>query len=164
MKRYIAHYGQERGITAIEVVIGVAIAALILIFVSNTIALFINAGRTASERTKALYLVEDGLELVRFVRDERWSNISSLSTNSTHYLNVTPTTITTTVTPEYIDGYRRSFRIQNVYRNSTTDDIVASTTSGSVVDTGSKYVTMTVEWGNPTTSLSMTSILVDLTP
>ncbi len=152
------------GVSAVEVLIGVAIASLVLIFASNAIILFINSGRTVSEKTKALYLAEEGLEHVRFIRDNAWTNISGLSTNSTHYLNITGTTITTSVTPENTDGFRRSFRVQNVYRNSTTDDIVASTTGGSVADTNSKYVFMTVVGGSPTTTVTLTSILSDITP
>ena len=153
-----------RGITAVEVLFGIAIASLVLIFVSNAIALFINAGRTVTEKTKALYLAEEGLEFIRFVRDESWSNISSFPINTTRYFTVTGSAITIGTTPEWIDGYRRRFSVQNVYRNSSSDDIVASTTGGSVADTNSKYVFMTIEWGNPTSSVSMTSVLSDLTP
>jgi len=152
------------GVSAVEVLIGVAIASLVLIFAANAIILFINSGRTVSEKTKGLYLAEEGLELVRFIRDQAWTNVSGLSTNSTHYLRVTGTTVTTSGTSEVIDGFQRSFRVQNVYRNSTTDDIVASTTGGSVADTNSKYVFMTVVGGNPTTTVTLTSVLSDLTP
>jgi prepilin-type N-terminal cleavage/methylation domain-containing protein len=159
-----AYTRHARGFTAVEVLIGVALASVILIFAANTVALFINAGRVVSEKTKALYLVEEGLELIRFVRDESWSTISSLSTSGTHYLGITTSLITTTTTPEIIGGFRRSFTIQNVYRNTTTSDIVASTTGGSVADTSSKYITLSVAWGNPTTTISMTSILADIAP
>ncbi len=153
-----------RGFTAVEVLVGVALASVILIFAANTVALFINAGRVVSEKTKALYLAEDGLELMRFVRDESWNTISVLPVGSTRYLGVTSSLITTTTTPEVIDGFRRSFSVQNVYRDATTNDIVASTTGGSVADTSSKYITMSVAWGTPTTTISMTSILADIAP
>jgi hypothetical protein len=151
----------SRGVTAIEVAIGVSIAALVLIFAMQALALFINAGRTASERTKAVYLAEDGIELLRFVRDESWNTLSSLSANTTYYLQVTPSAVSVTATPQVIDEYTRSFRVSNVYRNSS-DDIVASTTGGAVADTGSKYVTVTVTWGNPTNTITLSTILAHL--
>lgn len=154
---------KERGVAAVEVVIGVSIAALVLIFATNALVLFLNAGRTASEKVKAIYLVEDGLELLRFVRDDSWNSISSLSVNATHYLQVTPSTVTVTSAPQLIDGYTRSFRISNVYRNAS-DDIVASTTPGSTADQSAKYVTMTVTWGTPTSTVALTSILTDIDP
>lgn len=164
MRSNTLFYKRPRGFTAVEILVGVAILSLVLIFVSSTIGLFINAGRTVSEKTKALYLVEEGLELARFVRDESWNTISALPINTTRYFNITGSAITITTTPEVIDGFRRSFQVQNVYRNTTTKDIVASTTGGSVADTDSKYIIMTVAWGNPTTTITMTSILTDLTP
>jgi Flp pilus assembly pilin Flp len=154
---------EERGVTAIEVAIGVSIAALVLIFATNTLMLFMNVGRTASEKTKAVYLAEEGIELLKFRRDDGWSNISTLSANTTYYFSVSPTTITVTPTPQVVDGYTRSFRISNVYRNSS-DDIVASTTSGAVADTSSKYVTVSVAWGAPTTTISLSSIITDIDP
>jgi hypothetical protein len=154
---------KSRGVTAVEVAIGVSIAALVLVYAMTTIGLFINAGRTASERTKAVYLVEDGFELLRYVRDGSWNTISGLSSNTTYYLSVTGTGVYVVTTPQTIDGFTRSFRISNVYRNSS-DDIVASTTSGSSADTSSKYITMTVTGGVSTTTVSMVTILTEIDP
>jgi hypothetical protein len=163
---FFSHFKNKthRGVTSIEIAIGVSIAALVLIFATNAIALFVNANRTASEKTKALYLVEDGLELVRYLRDGSWSTLSSLSANTTYYVSVGSTSIGITTVPQVVDGYTPSFRISNVYRDTTTRDIVASTTGGSVADTSSKYVTMTTTWGAPTSTLAITSILTEIDP
>jgi type II secretory pathway pseudopilin PulG len=160
---YMKHARAQQGVSIVEVVIGVSIAGIVLIFAANTIALFINTGRSVAERTAALYLAEEGMELVRFVHDGSWDVLSGLNTNNTHYLNVTPTSVAITATPEVVGDYTRSFRIQNIYRNGS-DDIVASTTAGSVADTSAKYVTMTVLWGSPTQSVSLQSIVADLDP
>ena len=153
---------RRKGVTSVEVVIGVTIAGVVLVFAMSTVTQFINSARDVLAKTQALYLVEEGLELVRFVRDGSWSSISVLPLNTTRYLSFNPSTITITTTPETINGFTRSFTVQNVYRNSTTDDIVASTTGGSVADTGAKYVMMTVSWGSPVKSVSMTTILADI--
>jgi hypothetical protein len=152
-----------RGVTVIEVAIGVSIAALVLIFSMQSLSLFINVGRTISEKTKAIYLAEDGLEIVRYLRDESWSTVSALSTSGTHYLSVTPGAFSFTSTPETVDGYTRSFKISNVYRNSS-DDIVASTTSGASPDTGSKYVELRVVGGTPVATTSISTILTNPNP
>jgi type II secretory pathway pseudopilin PulG len=149
---------------ALEVVIGVSIAAVILTVAGNAMGQFINTGRSVTQKTQALYLAEEGLELIRFVRDTNWADVSVVPTDTTRYLSVTPTTVVITTTPEIIEGFVRSFRFQNVYRNATTDDIVASTTAGAVVDTSAKYVTVSVSYGNPTTTVSLTSVLADLDP
>ncbi len=154
---------KKRGVTAIEVAVGVSIASLILIFTMQSLSLFINTGRTVSEKTKAVYLAEDGIEIVRYIRDDSWNTVSALSTSATHYLNVTSSALVFTSTPEVIDGYTRSFRISNVYRNSS-DDIVASTTSGATADTQSKYIEMRVVGGTPVATTSIMTILTNPNP
>ena len=152
------------GFTAIEVVVGVSIVGLILVYTTYAITEFINSARDVTEKTEALYLAEDGLELVRYMRDNNWATISSIPVNQTRYIEVTNTSVTVTTIPEVIDGFTRSFTLQNVYRESGTADIVASTTGGSVADTDSKYVTMTVTWGTPVKNVSLTTIIADIAP
>ncbi len=153
---------QKLGITSIEVVLGVSLAGIIIAYTANSITQFINTSRDVTIQTQALFLAEDGLELVRYVRDNDWTDISALSLGSTQYLSVTSSDVTITGTPEVIDEFTRSFSVENVYRNTTSFDIVASTTGGSAADPDSKYVTMTVSWGNPTDSVSLTTILTNI--
>lgn len=153
----------RRGVISIEMVVGVSIAGLILVYAMYTVAQFVNNAHVVSEKTQALYLAEDGLELIRFIRDEAWSNVSSLPLNTARYLEVTASAVSVTTTPETVGEYSRSFTLSNVYRDSD-DDIVASTTSGSVADPDSKYVTVNVTWDGGTESVSLTSILADITP
>ncbi len=58
-----------KGVTSVEMVVGVSIAGLILLFSMYTIHNLINTTRDITLKTNALYLAEDGLELLRFVRD-----------------------------------------------------------------------------------------------
>ncbi len=155
--------GGERGVTAIEVAIGVSIASVVLIFSMQSLSLFINTGRAVSEKTKTVYLAEDGLELVRYLRDESWTTLSALSTTGTHYVSVTASAVAATTTVQVIDGYTRSFKISNVYRNAS-DDIVASTTGGAVADTDSKYIEMRVVGGTPVATTSIMTILTNPNP
>jgi type II secretory pathway pseudopilin PulG len=153
-----------RGITSIELVFGVTIVGIILVYSMNSIAQFVNSARDVTEKTQALYLAEEGLELTRFMRDNNWTYVSAIPLNTTRYLATsTGATILVSTTPEVIGSFTRSFTVQNVYRNSN-DDIVASTTGGSTADTGSKYVTMMVSWGTPTKSVSLTTILANIAP
>jgi hypothetical protein len=163
MRRSSIRTKSARGVTAVEIAIGVSIASLVIVFAVQTIGLFVNANRVASEKTKAIYLTEEGHELLRWLRDGSWNTISALSTNNTYYFVTSTTSIGLTTTLQNNGGYVRSFRLQNVYRNSS-DDIVASTTGGAIADTSAKYVTMTTTYGNPTTSVSITTILAEIDP
>lgn len=150
-----------RGLSSIEIVLGVSLAALILIFVTYAVVRFVNTGRDVSDRAQALYLAEEGLELIRFVRDEDWSNIGSLTGNTSYYLDIDPTSISITGAPETIDYFERRFWVSNVYRNAD-DDIVPSTTPGSVADPESRYVTVEVTGGTPERTITLSTILANI--
>ena len=147
----------KRGLTGIEVLIGVSIVALILVFTTHTIARFINVGAETSEKIQALYLAEEGIEMVRYIRDDQWSHISSLTDGTTYYLDVTPAAIATSTTKEVIGQFTRSFVLEPVERNGANDIVVSGTP-----DPTSKYVTVTVTWDTPTSSVSLTSIVADI--
>lgn len=146
-----------RGITAVEMLVGISILAVMFTAISFSIMQFINTGRDVAERTQALFLAEEALEMVRYVRDAQWSHIEDLSDGTTYYLAVTGGTIGTTTVPEVIGEYTRSFVIESVERDAN-DDIVVSGTP----DDDSKYVTATVVWGNPQKSVALTSIIADI--
>jgi type II secretory pathway pseudopilin PulG len=153
----LEHTTHTRGITAIEILVGVGIAAFILVFSVNAIMLFTNTSRDIAEQTQALYLAEEALEMVRFIRDDQWSKIGNLTDGTTYYLDVSPTVIGTTSVPEVIGVFTRSFVVDSVERNGS-DDIVGSGTE----DPDSKYVTATVSWGSPVSTVSLTTILADI--
>lgn len=148
---------QRRGISAVEVLIGVSILAVVFTAISFSIMQFVNTSRDVAERTQALFLAEETFEMVRFIRDEKWSHITDLSDGTTYYLQVSGGDIATSTTPEVIDQYTRSFIIESVERDGN-DDIVTSGTP----DNNSKYITATVTWGNPVRSVSLTSIIADI--
>lgn len=154
---------RQAGISIVEAIIGISIFALVVIFISQVITLYLETVSDTQMRTTATYLAVEGQEMLRFTRDQDWGNISGLSTGVTHYLALSSSTIGTTATPEVVSGtYRRSFVVQNVYRD-TNDNIVASTTSGATKDDGSRLVTVSVGYGKGTTSLTalLTNIFKD---
>ena len=152
---------RTRGLSSIEIVLGVSLAALILVFVTYAVVRFVNTGRDVSDRAQALYLAEEGLELLRFIRDEAWSDIGNLTVNTSYYLDVNPSAVSITGTPESIGYFDRRFWVANVYRNGS-DDIVPSTTPGSTADPQSRYVTVEVTGGTPERTITLTSILADI--
>lgn len=147
--------------TAIEAVVGVAIAGLILVYSMQAISNFINGARTVVEKTEALYLAEEGLELLRFVRDRNWSTFAATPTNTTRYLSIGSTAVTITTTPEVIGNFTRSIQTQVVRRDAASNDIVQS---GGIVDNDSRYVVVTVSGGTLTHPVSLTSLLTNLDP
>ena len=139
------------GFGLIEVVVVTAIA-------SATLAAFLQAGilslrllRTEREMFEATIITQEGMEAVRSVRDESWTNNIAPLTNGTVYY---PTIVNSkwqlaTVDPGLINyTYTRKIMFGQVLRNGT-DDIAASGT----LDTGTRKVTVTVSWGSKQTQL-----------
>ena len=153
---------ERKGIGAVEVIIGVSIAALSVIFVGSTVASFMSRSAQNLDRVRAVYLAEEGLEITRYVRDESWSAFSSLTLDTNYYFSLSTTTATTTTTQNTTDGFTRTLTLSSVYRRTSDDDIVASTSaSPKAIDSNSRLATVTVKWGTPTSTVSLSTYLTN---
>lgn len=137
----------------VEVMVAVAIVAASIftcIFVSNR-AVFI--ARQSVYTTQASFLLEEGAEVVRIVRDNAWTNISGLTVGTDYYPNFTGGTWTlssTSPNPSQTGIYTRTVAVAAVNRDNITADISATGTD----DPGTKMVTVTVSWPEGGTTLS----------
>lgn len=135
-----------KGVTVVEVLIGIAIFTVVTAMVTSTLATYFSTSGAAVEEIKAVHLVREGHELVRFARDEAWSNVSLESIDTARYIDISGSSITFSGTPEIIDtDFTRTVYFRNVYRDGD-DDIVDSSVSGASVDSGSRYVDVSVSW------------------
>jgi type II secretory pathway pseudopilin PulG len=135
------------GVTVVEVLIGLVILSLVMVFIFHTFTLFFNAQRLTVQSSQAIYLAEQGQEMVRYLRDDDWNTFEGLSKNTQLYLQVATATIAMTATPQVLDGtFTRSVYIRDAYRNAS-DDFVASTTPGASIDTDSRVIDVVVSWG-----------------
>ncbi len=94
-----------------------------------------------AEHTLAAGYITEGIEAVRSIRDNDWSQL----TNGTHGLSTGGGSYQLSGTSDALDGgvYTRTITIENVYRfGSLTGDIA---TSG-VLDSATKKVTVSVTW------------------
>lgn len=147
----------EAGVSLVEVAVGVSILAMIVLSVGYTVTQMVEARNTLVSNTKALYLTEEGYELLRTIRDNDWADIDALTVGDTYYFTITATTVGITTTPEVIDGtFTRSFVFDEVSRDSN-DDIVPNGTVGSTVDAQLREATVTVT--GPAGSKELTGIL-----
>lgn len=62
----------SRAFTLIEVVIGVTFMSLVIVGVAGLVLSTLNANRRNIQSVQAVYLAQEGLELMRFVRDSNW--------------------------------------------------------------------------------------------
>ncbi len=146
---------QSKGVTLIEVAIGVSILSIVVIMLIHSMTLFLDTRGEILRKEKALFLTEEGIEMMRYIRDEDWNVLSTdLSSDTIYYFDVSASRVGTTTAQEVVDSsYYRQFELHDVYRDNTSDDIVASTSGSSYVDTGSKELVVRVGYDGGTTTL-----------
>lgn len=156
----------QRGITFVEILIAAAVILAMAGTAIGTFIAFMDEYRNTTDTIAAAYLLEEGVEAVKTLRDRSWSgHVAPLSTgtgtSSRHYLSFSTSTAewSTAGSPEWIDGMKRWFTLEEVDRDSD-DDIVDSGT----VDPGTRKLTVGVAWSDEggTTTKEVTTYITDL--
>lgn len=153
---------KQHGISALEVVVGVAILTIALVGLIGGLRFFLATGLAGARSVKAHFLLEEGFEAVRSIRDDSYETyIAPLSTNTVYFLTFSGGTWSLTTTPSYIDHFfYRTVTFDAVRRNGN-DDIVLS---GGSVDPDTMAATVSVAWniGGATTTKSATGYFTNL--
>lgn len=152
------------GIGLIEIVVGVAIISVALAGIITAFNLYLKSGFTNTQKAKAVFLAEEGVEALRFIRDNGWTaNITSLSTGVTYYFEFSDSIWKSTTTPEIISNrYSRSFVLDDAYRRVGDSDLVASSSASSkAIDSEARQATVKVIWGENNV-IEMTTYLMNL--
>ncbi|MBU6414705.1 hypothetical protein KGQ34_00470 [Patescibacteria group bacterium] len=133
-----------KGSSLIEIIVGLAVIATALLFLGNIAQYSLRLVETSTMRLQATFLLSEGAEAVKTMRDRGWTaNINPLPLDTDSYLAFSANQWQATATPETIDNaFSRKFTVAGVQRNSS-DDIVAS---GGTVDPNTKKITVTVSW------------------
>ncbi len=146
---------RNRGFTIVEVIVACAIISMTTLALMSTTQKGIELSSRAVRQVQANYLLEEGAEAVKSIRDNNWGDIANLTlnnqyslffdTNTNLWLLSSPPPIPMTNTPKYpIDSvFNREIVISPVYRNSN-DDISKT----GVLDNGTKKITVTVSWAS----------------
>ncbi len=152
---------RTRGFGLIEILVASAVLSSVLLAVSFFYQNALGVSQLTGERVQAAFLLEEGLEVVKIMRDNSWTDITGLATGIPLYYDWTGTAWATTSANTFVDGfYDRSFILDDVYRD-VNDDIVFS---GGTLDTNIKRVTVSVSWqrDGATTTRSIASYIADI--
>jgi Tfp pilus assembly protein PilV len=146
---------KNSGFMMVEIVVAAAIIVVSILAAMTVAQKSISVSRQAFHTTQAAFLLEEGAEAVRIVRDNAWSNISVLTAGTTYYPKFSSGTwtLTTTSSDGIVGIFTRSITFASVNRDNTTKDIVSS---GGTVDSGTKLATVTVSWSEGGTTVSKT--------
>lgn len=149
----------QKGISILEVIVASAIISLSMIYISNVYGNFLALSLGNTDKVQAAFLLDEGVEAVKTMRNYSWASVGSSTPSTTYYLTFQNSRWQSTTTSSMIDGkFVRTFTVSNVYRDSSTLNIV---TSGGTLNTDSKLVTMNVSWNyKGATSTKTTSFYV----
>ncbi len=142
MKKYY-----NKGFFLIEVVVAASIISAVLILLLGSIQDSVEVSQRNLERTQASYILEEGAEAVKAIRDVSWTTITALTNGTDYYLSWNGTAWALTTTPQSVDAFTRKVIFSPVYRDGA-DDIASSGT----LDANTKKVTVTTSWVVPTGS------------
>jgi len=150
----------KHGIGLIEIVIGVAVLTVSLFAISSFYARSLGVSQKTTHLVQASFLLEEGLEVARLLRDESWQNIASLTSGTEYYLTFSGSNWATSTTSTLVDNlFERVIIVQDVNRD-LSDDIVSS---GGILDPNTKQVTVSVSWqeDGETTTHSISTYLTN---
>jgi Tfp pilus assembly protein PilV len=140
------------GFMVIEVLIAVSIIAVSILAAMAVAQKSVQVSRQSFHATQASFLLEEGAEAVRILRDNAWTNISALSAGTNYYPVFSSGTWTLSLSPATIGIFTRTINLANVNRDNSSKDISVSGSD----DPGTKLVTVTVSWLEGGTTVTKT--------
>lgn len=132
----------QKGSLMIEAIVAISIVTIIILGSMTVAQKSLQISQRSLTHTQANFLLEEGAEAVRIIRDDNWNNISNLALNADFYLVFNSGTWSLNSTPNTIDQFTRKVQLASVYRDASTGSI----SSGGNLDSGAKLITITVSW------------------
>lgn len=144
----------------VEVLVAISIITVSVLVAMNVAQKSVYLFRQAFHTNQAAFLLEEGAEAVRIMRDDAWSNISSLTVGTTYYPTFSGGTWLLSATPNTIGIFTRTAIITSVNRDDSTQDIASVGTD----DPKTKLVTLTVSWpeGGTTVIKTLKFYIIDI--
>lgn len=148
------------GFMMVEVLVAVSIMTISVIASMAVAEKALSVSRISLDTAQATFLLEEGAESIRIMRDNAWSNISNLNTNTTYYPTFSGSSWSMSTTPNTVGIFTRTVTISNVNRDATTADISTNGTN----DTGTKLVNVVVFWtdGGKTLTKNLSFYVFDI--
>lgn len=160
--------GQKAGFGLLEVVIATAIIGATIFSLSFVFLISQKLESTSSNKIRANFLAEEGLEALRFLRDKSWSaNAALLSAGTNYYIAFATTTSAWSVGavgPDKIDNlFYRKITTENVSRDPSTNNI-ESVYNPANNDSDTKKFNVEVAWleRGATSTMMISTYLSDI--
>jgi hypothetical protein len=132
---------QNTGSMMVEVVVVISIITMLVVSASAVAQRAISMSRQSVHRSQASFLLEEGAEATRIIRDNAWSGITNLSTATDYYLSFSGGTWILSTTPIQDGIFTRKVVLSPVYR-----DVNQNIALSGILDNQTRLVTVTVTW------------------
>lgn len=136
------YFKQKKGFMVVEVLVAVSIITASVLAALAVSQKSVYISRQSFHTTQASLLLEEGAEVVRVLRDNSWSNISSLVAGSMYYLDFSGGVWSASLNTNTNGIFTRTISILPVNRDASSDDIAIS----GVNDPNTKLATITISW------------------
>jgi len=135
---------KNTGFGLMEVVVGLGVILVLMLGLMVTVSLSFKMMEINSLNLRAAFLLEEGVEAVRIMRDMNWTdNIAALATGTPYYLVFESGEWKSTTTEIVTDGvFTRTITLGEVERDFEQDIIE----TGGAIDEGTKKLTVFVNW------------------
>ena len=134
---------KQSGFGLVEMLVGAAVLSVSLLGISSFFQKTLEVSSLTQSAVQGDYLLEEGIEVVKLLRDAGYANnIAKLSTTTPTYLVWNGTNWATSTTNTFIDGrFERSILAGEVAR-----DVNGDITTFGTFDPNTKLITVTVAW------------------
>ncbi len=159
MKRRNYSKKYNGGSLLVEVIVVAAIITVSVLAASAVAQKSIYVSRQSVHQAQASFLLEEGAEATRIVRDNAWANLSGLTVDTDYYPTFSGGTWSLSSTPNQVDIFTRKVVVSSAYRDGSHN----LATSGTI-DNQTRLVTVTVTWaeGGQTISKTLQFYLSDI--
>ena len=141
----------QQGSLMVEVIVVVSIVTVSILVALTVAQKSIYLARQSLHHSQSAFLLEEGAEAVKVIRDNAWSGISSLTLSTDYYLSFSGGTWTLSTTPSQVGAFTRRIVFSSAYRDANQDLAPSGT-----LDDQTRLVTVTVSWTEGTQTLSKT--------
>lgn len=138
-------HSKTAGFSLVEIVIGAALVLLIYAGLVKLYNYYISNSLDSTRYVQASFLLEEGVEALKTMRDYGWNTeIAPLAIGTSYRLgwDVGQSRWTATSSASLIDGFDRTFVLGAVYRDGSSN----ITTAGGALDPSARLVTVSVAW------------------
>lgn len=151
----------QKGAGLVELLIAIAIIATSFFSIAQISIMAMTAVQDRTDKVKALEFAQEGIEVMRTMRDGGFTdNIGTLTFGSTYYAIISggEWTLSASNPGVLLNKFTRTVVVNNVSRD-INDNIV---TAGGTDDPKTKKVTVTVSWGNPAKTVQLIAYIADI--